>query len=129
MIRWRAVYGETCMHGSEASAWETYHCQRWQGAGCLAYGQIASAKIPLTRMISPQLYWVMTGNDFSLDINNPQEPKILCVGNNPDRQNIYSAALGLYNSRIVSSLTKRGSSRARSSSTNFPPSISGDSTT
>ena len=64
-------------------------------------GQIASAKIPLSRMISPALYWVMTGDDFSLDINNPKEPKILVVGNNPDRQNIYSAALGLYNSRIV----------------------------
>lgn len=48
-------------------------------------------------MISPQLYWVMTGDDFTLDLNNPNEPKILCVGNNPDRQNIYSAALGLYN--------------------------------
>lgn len=59
-------------------------------------------------MISPQLYWVMTGNDFSLDINNPQEPKILCVGNNPDRQNIYSAALGLYNSRIVKLINKKG---------------------
>lgn len=59
-------------------------------------------------MISPQLYWVMTGNDFSLDINNPKEPKILCVGNNPDRQNIYSAALGLYNSRIVKLINKKG---------------------
>ena len=59
-------------------------------------------------MISPQLYWVMTGNDFSLDINNPKEPKLLCVGNNPDRQNIYSAALGLYNSRIVKLINKKG---------------------
>ncbi|MFJ1492365.1 TraM recognition domain-containing protein, partial [Capnocytophaga canis] len=66
------------------------------------------AKIPLSRMISPQLYWVMTGDDFSLDINNPKEPKILCVGNNPDRQNIYSAALGLYNSRIVKLINKKG---------------------
>jgi hypothetical protein len=71
-------------------------------------GQIASAKIPLSRMISPQLYWVMTGDDFTLDINNPNEPKILCVGNNPDRQNIYSAALGLYNSRIVKLINKKG---------------------
>ena len=81
----------------------------WKGgAQDQLQGQIASAKIPLTRMISPQLYWVMTGNDFSLDINNPQEPKILCVGNNPDRQNIYSAALGLYNSRIVKLINKKG---------------------
>ncbi|ALU24826.1 MULTISPECIES: conjugal transfer protein MobC [Bacteroidota] len=81
----------------------------WQGgAQDQLQGQIASAKIPLSRMISPQLYWVMTGDDFSLDINNPQEPKILCVGNNPERQNIYSSALGLYNSRIVKLINKKG---------------------
>ncbi len=81
----------------------------WKGgAQDQLQGQIASAKIPLSRMISPQLYWVMTGNDFTLDINNPQDPKILCVGNNPDRQNIYSAALGLYNSRIVRFINQKG---------------------
>lgn len=81
----------------------------WKGgAQDQLQGQIASAKIPLSRMISPQLYWVMTGDDFTLDINNPKAPKILCVGNNPDRQNIYSAALGLYNSRIVRLINKKG---------------------
>lgn len=81
----------------------------WEGgAQDQLQGQIASAKIPLSRMISPQLYWVMTGDDFTLDINNPNEPKVLCVGNNPDRQNIYSAALGLYNSRIVKLINKKG---------------------
>ena len=81
----------------------------WKGgAQDQLQGQIASAKIPLSRMISPQLYWVMTGDDFTLDLNNPNEPKILCVGNDPDRQNIYSAALGLYNSRIVKLVNKKG---------------------
>ncbi|MDM1391390.1 YWFCY domain-containing protein [Myroides marinus] len=81
----------------------------WEGgAQNQLQGQIASAKIPLSRMISPSLYWVMSGDDFSLDINNPNEPKILCVGNNPDRQSIYSAALGLYNSRIVKLINKKG---------------------
>ena len=75
---------------------KTYHRKRWQGVGCLAYGQIASAKIPLSRMISPQLYWVMSDSEFTLDINNP------------DRQNIYGAALGLYNSRIVKLINKKG---------------------
>ncbi|MDM1096694.1 YWFCY domain-containing protein [Myroides odoratimimus] len=80
----------------------------WQGgAQDQLQGQIASAKIPLSRMISPSLYWVMSGDNFSLDINNPSEPKILCVGNNPDRQSIYSAALGLYNSRIVKLINKK----------------------
>ena len=69
-------------------AWESSAVEQLQG-------QIASAKIPLSRMISPALYWVMTADDFTLDINNPEEPKVLVVGNNPDRQGIYGAALGL----------------------------------
>ena len=71
-------------------------------------GQIASARIPLSRMASPSLYWVMTGNDFSLDINNPEAPKILCVGNNPDRQSVYGAALGLYNARMIKLVNRKG---------------------
>lgn len=78
------------------------------GAAEQLQGQIASAKIPLSRMISPQLYWVMSASEFTLDINNPDDPKILVVGNNPDRQNIYGAALGLYNSRIVKLINKKG---------------------
>ncbi|KAB4089759.1 mobilization protein [Bacteroides xylanisolvens] len=81
----------------------------WKGGAMeQLQGQIASAKIPLSRMISPSLYWIMSGDDFTLDINNPDEPKVLCVGNNPDRQNIYSAALGLYNARIVKMVNRKG---------------------
>ncbi len=69
------------------------------GAAEQLQGQIASAKIPLSRMISPALYWVMSGDEFSLDINNPDDP---------DRQSIYGAALGLYNSRIVKLINKKG---------------------
>lgn len=81
----------------------------WQGGAIEQLtGQIASAKIPLSRMISPQLYWVMSDNEYTLDINNPDELKILCVSNNPDRQNIYGAALKLYNSHIVKLVNKKG---------------------
>ena len=94
----------------------------WQGGAMeqLA-GQIASAKIPLSRMISPQLYWVMSASEFTLDINNPEEPKILCVGNNPDRQNIYGAALGLYNSRIVKLINKKGQLKSSVIIDELPP--------
>ncbi len=63
-------------------------------------GQIASATIPLLKFPSPMLYWALTGDDFELDINNPDAPKIICMGNNPDRQAIYGTALALYTSRI-----------------------------
>ena len=63
-------------------------------------GQIASAQIPMGKFVSPALYWVMTGNDFTLDFNDPDDPKIICMGNNPDRQSIYGSAIALYTSRM-----------------------------
>lgn len=63
-------------------------------------GQIASAQIPLGKFVSPALYWIMTGDDFTLDINNPEDPKIVCMGNNPDRQSIYGSSIALYTSRM-----------------------------
>lgn len=69
-------------------------------------GQVASTTTGLGRMTSPEMYWVMTGNDMNLDINNPNEPKIICVGNNPDRQKLYSTALGLFNARLVKMVNK-----------------------
>lgn len=80
----------------------------WEGgAQDQLQGQIASAKIPLTKLISPDIYWVMSGDDFTLDLNNPDDPKVLCIGNNPDKQNVYGAVLGLYNSRIVKIINKK----------------------
>ena len=70
-------------------------------------GQIASAKIGLGRLSSPRMYWVMTGSDFTLDVNNPEDPKVLCVGNNPKSQQIYGSALGLYNATIVRLINKK----------------------
>jgi len=64
-------------------------------------GQIASAKIGLARLSSPQLYYVLSGNDFSLDVNNPEEPKVVCVGNNPQKLQVYGAVLSLYISRMI----------------------------
>jgi hypothetical protein len=70
-------------------------------------GQIASAKIGLARLSSPQLYYVLSGNDFTLDINNPNEPKIVCMGNNPQKQQIYGAVLSLYITRVIKLVNKK----------------------
>lgn len=71
-------------------------------------GQIASAKIGLARLSSPQLYYVLSGNDFTLDINNPLEPKIVCMGNNPQKQQVYGAVLSLYINRMIKLVNRKG---------------------
>ncbi|HWZ21431.1 MAG TPA: conjugal transfer protein MobC [Cytophagaceae bacterium] len=64
-------------------------------------GQVASAKIGMARLSSPQLYWVLSGNDFTLDINNAEKPKILCLANNPQKQQTFGPVLSLYVTRLV----------------------------
>jgi hypothetical protein len=71
-------------------------------------GQVASAKIAMARLSSPQLYYVLSGNDFTLDINNPLAPKIVCMGNNPQKIQIYGAVLSLYVNRLVKLVNKKG---------------------
>jgi hypothetical protein len=71
-------------------------------------GQVASAKVAMARLSSPQLYYVLTGNDFTLDINNAGEPKVVCMGNNPQKQQIYGAVLSLYIARLIKLVNKKG---------------------
>jgi len=78
------------------------------GAAEQLEGQIASVRIPLARLSSPTLYWIMSGNDFTLDINNPDDPKILCTGNNPERDEVYGAVFSLYTSKMAKLVNKQG---------------------
>jgi len=71
-------------------------------------GQIASAKIALARLASPQIYYVLTGTDFTLDVNNPDAPKVVCMGNNPQKIQIYGAVLSLYVNRLVKLVNQKG---------------------
>ena len=70
-------------------------------------GQIASAKISLAKLASPQLYYVLSGNDFTLDINNPDEPKIVCMGNNPQKSATYGAVVSLYVTALTRMMNKK----------------------
>jgi hypothetical protein len=70
--------------------------------------QISTPKIALGRLASPRVYYILSGNDFSLDINNPDSPKIVCMGNHPQKQQVYGAILSLYISRLIKIINKRG---------------------
>ncbi|WP_074722685.1 conjugal transfer protein MobC [Flavobacterium frigoris] len=83
-------------------------------------GQIASAKVAMARLSSPQLYYVLSGNDFTLDINNPEEPKIVCMGNNPQKIQIYGAVLSLYVSRLIKQVNQKGKQKSSLIFDEFP---------
>ncbi|GMQ30713.1 conjugal transfer protein MobC [Algoriphagus confluentis] len=77
------------------------------GAAEQLEGQIASAKITMARLASPQLYYVLSQSEFTLDLNNPTEPKVICMGNNPQKQQVYGAVLSLYISRITKLVNRK----------------------
>ncbi|WP_078346111.1 conjugal transfer protein MobC [Mucilaginibacter pedocola] len=83
-------------------------------------GQVASAKISLARLSSPQLYYVLSGDDFSLDINNPNEPKIVCLANNPQKSQVNGAVLSLYVNRINKLVNRRGQQKCSMIFDEFP---------
>ena len=78
------------------------------GANDQLQGMIASTRIPLSKFTSRNLYWILTGDDFNLDINDPEHPKILCIGNNPDREIIYGTCIALYTSRMFKRVNHPG---------------------
>jgi type IV secretory pathway TraG/TraD family ATPase VirD4 len=83
-------------------------------------GQIAAAKVAMARLSSPQLYYVLSGNDFMLEINNPDKPKIVCMGNNPQKIQIYGAVLSLYVTRLIKLVNKKGKQKSSLVFDEFP---------
>lgn len=77
------------------------------GAAEQLEGQIASAKIGLARLAAPNLYYVLSGSDFTLDINNPDEPKLVAVGSNPAKSSTYGAVISLYVERMHKLINKK----------------------
>jgi YWFCY protein/Type IV secretory system Conjugative DNA transfer len=77
------------------------------GANEQLEGQIASAKISLGKLASEKLYYVLSGNDFTLDINNPNDPKIFCIGSNPQKSQTYGAVISLYVTAMTRIMNKK----------------------
>ncbi len=79
----------------------------YRGASEQLEGQLGSLKIAISKIISPEIYWICSGNDFNLDINNPEDPKVLCLANNPFRIEMYGAVLSLFITRMLKIINKR----------------------
>ncbi|KAA3435979.1 TraM recognition domain-containing protein [Rufibacter hautae] len=61
-------------------------------------GVVATLQIILSRINSPEIVWVLTpdesrGEGFSLDLNDPNNPKLLCIGNDPTLKDTFSPVI------------------------------------
>jgi hypothetical protein len=83
-----------------------------RGANEQLEGQLGSLKIAISKIISKEIYWICSGNDFSLDINNPNQPKVLCLANNPLRIEMYGAVLSLFITRMLKIIDRKNQHKA-----------------
>ncbi|RXK81271.1 YWFCY domain-containing protein [Filimonas effusa] len=67
-----------------------------EDAGKQLVGQVSGALIGLSKLATPNLYYVLSGDDFAMTINDPKAPKIVCIANNPQKASIYSPIISLY---------------------------------
>ena len=78
------------------------------GAADQLEGQIASATISLAKLSSPAIYYVLTGDDFTLDLNNPKMPKILTIGGNPQKTGTYGPIIAAYINTVNRLANRKG---------------------
>src|ERR1035437_2227633 len=58
-------------------------------------GTVGTLQIALNKINTPEIAYILSGNDFSLDLNDPKEPKMLCLGNSPQMQETYGPVISL----------------------------------
>lgn len=74
-----------------------------QGATNQLSGVISSLQVSLSKINTSEIYYILSNNDFSLNLNDPDNPAILTIGNDPTLANTYSPIIGL----ILTSLSKQ----------------------
>jgi len=56
-------------------------------------GMISSLQVALARINSPEICYVLSGDEFDLDINHPASPKVLCVGSSPTLSDTFAPVI------------------------------------
>lgn len=70
-------------------------------------GVLAATRIGLSRLATPELYWIMTGEEPLVTINDPQSPKIICLINDPANSSAYNVPLALAATQVSRQINKR----------------------
>lgn len=58
-------------------------------------GVVSTLQTNLAKLNTPDIFWILSGNDINLNINNPLEPKFLCIGNESALSETYAPVISL----------------------------------
>ena len=75
-------------------------------------GVVSSLQTPIDKLNTPEIFWVLSGNDFSLDLNNPEDPSVLCIGNDPELQDTFSPVISLIATVVMKKINQQKKRRS-----------------
>lgn len=58
-------------------------------------GMLATLQNALSILNAPDIFWILSSNDFDLHLNNPEKPQFLCIGNDSTLPTVYTPAISL----------------------------------
>ena len=71
-------------------------------------GMVGTLRVNAARLVSPEAYWIFTGDDFDLKISDPVSPSYLVIANDPEKEQIVGALNALVLNRLVTRVNSRG---------------------
>ena len=81
----------------------------WQnGAMDQLEGMVGTLRVNAARLVSPEAYWVFTGDDFDLKISDRRHPSYLVIANDPEKEQVIGSLNALVLNRLVTRVNSNG---------------------
>ena len=71
-------------------------------------GMVGTLRVNAARLVSPEAYWVFTGDDFDLKISDPQNPSYLIIANDPEKEQVIGSLNALVLNRLITRVNSKG---------------------
>ena len=71
-------------------------------------GMVGTLRVNASRLVSPEAYWIFTGDDFDLKISDPNNPCYLVIANDPEKEQIIGTLNALILNRLVTRVNSKG---------------------
>ena len=78
------------------------------GANDQLEGMVGTLRVNAARLVSPEAYWIFTGDDFDLKISDKSKPSYLVIANDPEKEQIIGTLNALVLNRLVTRVNSKG---------------------
>ena len=71
-------------------------------------GMVGTLRVNAARLVSPEAYWVFTGDDFDLKISDKANPSYLVIANDPEKEQVIGSLNALVLNRLITRVNSKG---------------------